>query len=130
MLMLHQMLPHEHHKHGDVAVHLEEDNHHHHDGQGHHPQDQNEDDDEDGLLGLLLGSHAHSVQLSDVQFFRNTQKQGNEVAKSTSLAVEFKPITFLVCKANVTTPFPPESEYLPSRHFLVSNALRGPPTLG
>ena len=123
-------MPHVHHQHSDTAVHVEEGSHHHHDGQSHDYQDENSETEEDGLFGLLLGGHSHSSQFNEIPFFRNTSKQVNELAKSAPSVVEFSPIPFLLGKAHTATPFPPKNDSPPSRHFLVSHALRGPPILG
>lgn len=129
ILMLHQLIPHVHHQHSEVVAHIK-DKHHHHEGHGHQHGNQNEDEDKAGFLGLLLGSHVHSAHFSEIQFFRNTQKQEAEVSKVVSIDIAYVLLILPVDEAVITIPFPLENEYPPLRQFLVSNALRGPPTLG
>lgn len=129
MLLLHQALPHMHHEHGIIAVETTIDHHHGEHNHGHDHSDENEDGNENsGLLGFLLGSHAHTYHSIDfeVKNIAKHQIKVKEVSDFTILVYH----TFLFKdkrEPKKTTAYQPPGNFC---FYLSTSYLRGPPVLG
>lgn len=129
MFVLHQVLPHVHHEHENLASIVPTEDHHNNHEANHHHHGDEENDDTFDLLDLLLGNHSHSVQVENIPTAKLLAKQ-QFINKDAShyFLYDAQPITILnfeVRKSNFGNA-PPG---LVSKVFLSSFFLRGPPSL-
>lgn len=126
MYLLHQVLPHVHHEHGSamhISISEAEHSHDHH----HHPHDKDNSDEDFDLLGFLLGTHTHSVQVENILVVKRISKH------HLSVKIDLADIPYLASlsqqrpEAEKIWQHPPEPVKSPT---ISSVSLRGPPSLG
>lgn len=71
LLMVHNIIPHTHHNHGDSQVYIEHD-HHHHEGVNSHEQSNNQDSGEENESGILILFFAHHSHTNPTNAFIST----------------------------------------------------------
>jgi hypothetical protein len=127
VLLLHQALPHNHHQH-ELNDAIEISGHHHSHAHSHdHDKEENKDpDDLSGLLGFLLGSHAHTYHSNDFQV-RNEVKPQIQV-----LPIFVLPQLELFSFDHHSSTLEPVPRFTTGyQHLYLSiPSLRGPPVLG
>lgn len=130
MYLLHQVLPHVHHDH-EIAEQVTVSEHSHDSDHHHHDEDANDNTNEDfDLLGLLFGTHAHSVQANNIIVTKNVVKKQSTVRIVTVAAItQLDSLLDSTCdrEEQVLWQHPPD---LPKTPYLASGSLRGPPSLG
>ncbi len=128
MLMLHQALPHSHHQH-ELNESFEISGHHHSHANGHsHDKKENEEsNDHSGLLGFLLGNHAHTYHANDFQVRKEIKPQITVKVLSSFVIWEQELFSFeqqrkseLVARFSIDYQHP----------YLSTYSVRGPPALG
>jgi hypothetical protein len=128
MLLLHGALPHSHHLHENLAASVAEISEHDDQSNHGHRHDDQEDDNNLGLLGFLLGNHAHTSHHSDFSSRSLVKRQIKVESISTYilpenvvLHTEGKP-----SNKKMVVYYPPDNY----NTFLIAYSLRGPPSLG
>ncbi len=129
MLMLHQVLPHNHHQHERIDVVEASEHHHSHDHNHDHDKEENkESNDHSGFLDFLLDSHSHTYHSTDFQV-RNEIKAQIQVKQLSSFVLpEFDLFSF----AHHPEKIKPVPRFTTGYHhpYLSTLSLRGPPILG
>jgi zinc transporter ZupT len=127
MLLLHQMLPHWHHKHDvdhtDKAVT-------HNDTHGHHHDVPQKENTKKGFLDLFLEMHVHTVVSNEILLTHKSSTKHIEVKKdiSTSISVvQYHSSINYDRTEQIEVYRPPNKHFNP---YLASLDTRGPPTLG
>lgn len=128
MLMLHQAMPHSHHQHELIDV-VEASEHHHSRAHSHdHDKEENKDsNDHSGLLGFLLGNHAHTYHANDFQVRKEIKPQ--ITVKILSSFVIWEQELFSLeqqRKSEPVTRFSTDYQH----PYLSTYSVRGPPALG
>jgi len=128
MFMLHQALPHEHHKHEGLADSVGQTGHqdHHHD-KDHQHHDGGDDFD---FLDFLLGNHAHGTHAENTPTVKSN-------VKPFVAAKDIPVLAMLVFQDFSVTKYEPEKSMFRQQppdyscnRYLFTSSLRGPPSLG
>lgn len=130
VFMLHKVLPHVHHQHGDFQSTIEHAEHHHHHDHDHNHQRGQDEEHNKNFLGFLLKIHTHTYHSNTFFNLRNIVKHNFKVEEFPNYPL-FESSIFAIggdrCYVQLITHY---SQDLRPNVYLSARSLRGPPFLG
>lgn len=127
VLLLHQVLPHVHHGHGEIeGAIVKIEGHHHHNDNTHHHHDKKKNESFD-LLGFLLGNHSHSIDVNTVPVVKSIVKKTASKNHLSHEVTYLLQIHFLPHIDEIKCAYGHAPPDLSQIIYLNTYSLRGPP---